>query len=80
MGRIRKLEREEVPPEAQQIFDAYLGERGHIPNAFKTWAHVPNYLTTLIAHYRTVMFTGTLPFKFKELLLVRVSQVNDCKY
>ncbi|MBI4473156.1 MAG: hypothetical protein HY646_10835 [Acidobacteria bacterium] len=80
MGRIRKLDREEVPPEIQKIFDTYLGERGHIPNSFRTWAHMPDYLSTLIAHYRTVMFTGSVPFKLKELLLLRVSQVNACRY
>ncbi len=80
MGRIRKLDRDEVSPEIQEIFDTYLGERGHIPNSFRTWAHMPGYLATLIAHYRAVMFTGALPFKLKELLLVRVSQVNECRY
>lgn len=80
MGRIRKLNRDEVPPEVQKIFDHYLAERGYIPNAFRTWAHVPEYLRTLIEHYRAVMFTGELPFKFKELLLVRVSQINSCNY
>ncbi len=80
MGRIRKLERHDVGPEIQAIFDTYLGERGHIPNSFKTWAHMPAYLSTLIAHYRAVMFTGALPFKLKELLLVRVSQMNECRY
>lgn len=80
MGRIRKLEREDVTPEIWKIFDTYLSERGHIPNSFKTWAHMPAYLSTLIAHYRAVMFTGAIPFKLKELLLVRVSQVNECRY
>jgi len=80
MGRIRKLTPEEVTPEIREIFDQYLGERGHIPNSFRVWAQMPTYLTTLIAHYRAVMFTGSLSFKFKELLLVRVSQINECRY
>jgi alkylhydroperoxidase family enzyme len=80
MGRIRKLGRDEVTPEIAEIFDKYLGERGHIPNCFRTWAQMPTYLSTLIAHYRAVMFTGSIPFKSKELLLVRVSQINECRY
>jgi len=80
VGRLRKLDRDEVSPEIREIFDTYLGERGHIPNSFRTLAQMPTYLSTLIAHYRVVMFTGALPFKLKELLLVRVSQVNECRY
>jgi len=51
MGRLKKMERHEVSPEVQAIYDKYLQERGNVPNAFKTWAQIPNYLTTLIAHY-----------------------------
>ncbi len=67
-------------PEVQEIYDKYLQERGNVPNAFKPWAQIPNYLTTLIAHYRAVMFTGNLPFKLKELLVVKVSLTNNSNY
>jgi hypothetical protein len=77
---MRKLERHEVSPEVQAIYDKYLQERGNVPNAFKTWAQIPNYLTTLIAHYRTVMFIGALSFKLKELLFVKVTQLNKSNY
>ncbi len=80
MARLKTLEREEVAPEVQEIYDKYLKERGNVPNAFKTWAQIPNYLTTLIAHYRAVMFTGNLPFKLKELLVVKVSLTNNSNY
>ena len=80
MARLQTLEREEVAPEVQEIYDKYLQERGNVPNAFKTWAQIPNYLTTLIAHYRAVMFTGNLPFKLKELLVVKVSLTNNSNY
>jgi len=80
MGRLKKMERHEVPADVQVIYDKYLQERGNVPNAFKTWAQMPNYLTTMIAHYRAVMFTGNLPFKLKELLLTKVSQLNKCNY
>ncbi|MEK7727599.1 MAG: hypothetical protein AAB354_04255 [candidate division KSB1 bacterium] len=80
MARLKTLEREEVSPEVHAIYDKYLQERGNVPNAFKTWAQLPNYLTTLIAHYRAVMFTGNLPFKLKELLVVKVSLTNNSNY
>jgi hypothetical protein len=40
----------------------------------------PSYLTTLIAHYRAVMFTGEVPFKTKELIFLHVSRLNACRY
>lgn len=74
------MERHEVSPEVQAIYDKHLQERGNAPNAFKTSAQIPNYLTTLIAHYRAFMFTGALPFKLKELLFVKVTQLNKSNY
>lgn len=55
-------------------------ERGNVPNMFRTVAHRPEYLRTMIAHFRTVMNTGTVPAKLKELVTVRVSQINQCDY
>ena len=80
MGRLPKLERGQVGPEVQHIYDTYMKERGNVPNAFKTFAHIPAYLETMIAHYREVMFRGGLSFKMKELVLLKVSRLNACRY
>lgn len=80
MARLRRLEWEDVGPEIRAIYDTYLKERGNVPNAFKLFAYVPSYLTTLIAHYRAVMFTGEVPFKTKELIFLHVSRLNACRY
>ena len=80
MGRLPRLERDEVGSELQAVYDTYMKERGNVPNAFKVLAHVPSYLTTLIGHYRAVMFTGEIPFKAKELLFLHVSRLNACRY
>ena len=62
------------------MFDGYLRERGNVPNMFRTAAHRPEILRTLIAHFRAIMETGTVEPKLKELLTVRVSQINRCEY
>ncbi len=80
MGRLPRLEREQVSPEVQAIYDIYMKERGNVPNAFKTFAMIPAYLRTMIDHYRAVMFTGSLPFKLKELIFLKVSRLNACRY
>ena len=78
--RIKKIEVSEATGETKQIFEDYQKERGNVPNMFRTVAHRPDYLRTMIAHFRTVMSTGTVPTKLKELLFVRVSQINKCEY
>lgn len=78
--RIRPRTPEEVDPEIRPIFDTYLAERGNIPNMFRTVAVRPTHLTTLIAHFRTVMSEGEVPPLLKELIAIRVSAINECRY
>ena len=78
--RISRLERTEVDPVTQEIYDVYLKERGNVPNMFRTVAHRPEIFRTLIAHFRAIMNSGTLGAKLKELAIVRTSQINRCEY
>ncbi|HVP65060.1 MAG TPA: carboxymuconolactone decarboxylase family protein [candidate division Zixibacteria bacterium] len=80
MPRIERLDRDSVDKPTQEIFDHYQKERGNVPNMFRTVAHRPEILRTLIAHFRAVMETGTLDQKLKELVIVRTSQINHCAY
>src|SRR5271157_1906153 len=80
MSRISRLEKEQVDPETGKIYDVYIAERGNVPNMFRTAAHRPEIFRTLIAHFRAVMNTGTVPAKLKELVIVRTSQLNHCEY
>jgi uncharacterized peroxidase-related enzyme len=47
---------------------------------FRTVAHRPEILQTMIAHMEAVLNTGTLPTALKELVIVRTSQMNNCEY
>jgi uncharacterized peroxidase-related enzyme len=67
-------------PEVRPIFETYLQERGNVPNMFRTVAVRPHHLETMIAHFRTVMNEGTVPALLKELLWVRISHHNGCRY
>lgn len=78
--RISRLNKEQVDAETGKVFDVYLKERGNVPNMFRTVAHRPEILRTMIAHFRAVMNTGTVPAKLKELVIVRTSQINHCEY
>lgn len=78
--RVSRLDKSQVDPESQQVFDDFLRERGNIPNMFRTVAHRPEIMRTMVAHFRAVMNTGTVPRKLKELVIVRTSQINRCEY
>ena len=78
--RISRLERSQVDAATGEIYDFFLKQRGNIPNMFRTVAHRPEIFRTMIANFRAVMETGTLGARLKEILFVRVSQINHCEY
>ncbi len=80
MPRLTKLSPPEVDPQTREVFDVFLRERGNIPNMFRTVAQRPEFLRTMTAHFRTVMNSGTVDKKLKELVAVRVSHINHCDY
>jgi alkylhydroperoxidase family enzyme len=45
-----------------------------------TMAHRPALMKTMAAHVQAVFETGTVEARLKEMLAVRVSQINDCGY
>jgi alkylhydroperoxidase family enzyme len=80
MPRISRLDRSQVDDEVGAIYDHFMKVRGNVPNMFRTVAHRPEIMKTMIAHFRAVMETGTVPAKLKELVIVRTSQINHCEY
>jgi alkylhydroperoxidase family enzyme len=80
MPRISRLDRSQVSEEVAHIFDHFMKVRGNVPNMFRTVAHRPEILSTMIAHFRAIMETGTVEAKLKELVITRTSQINRCEY
>ena len=80
MPRLSRLSRKQVSESTGEIFDRYMRQRGNVPNMFRTLAHRPEILATMIAHLEAILDTGTLPTRLKELVIVRTSQLNACEY
>jgi uncharacterized peroxidase-related enzyme len=79
-GRIPMLERDQVPPDIANLYDALLAARGVVPNMFKTLAHIPPVAAGFAAFLKPLMGDGTLPGWFKELVATRVGFLNRCEY
>ena len=80
-SRIERLTSDRVDASARSTLDAIAKERGGVvPNLFRVAAHRPEIVQTLYAHMKAVMGQGTVPQLLKELVTVRVSQINGCVY
>lgn len=80
MPRIRPLNPDEAAPEARDVLEDFMRARGNMPNMFRTMALRPEIMQTAVAHMQAVFNTGTVEQRLKEMLAVRVSQINDCHY
>jgi alkylhydroperoxidase family enzyme len=80
MPRIPKIEIDQATGSTKEIFDKVYKDRGNVPNMFRTVAHRPEILRTLVAHMRAIMEAPGVSAKLKELVIVRTSQINRCEY
>lgn len=80
MPRIPVVTDAEATAELKPAFDAFREERGNVPNMFRTLAHRPAIMTAFRDALQAVLHTGTVPLRTKEMVVVRVSRINQCKY
>ena len=81
--RVARRDADEVmrsEPVLRDSFQRFITERGKVPNLFRVAAHRPEIARTWSEHQRAVMGPGEVPVVLKELISVRVSQINDCEY
>jgi hypothetical protein len=79
-GRIRMLERNQVPPEIQAMYDVLEKQRGVVPYMFKTIAHTPELAVGIAAFLKPLLDDGALPGWYKELVATRVALLWNCDY
>ncbi len=78
--RVTRLDPSTAEGPVRDVFDAFMRERGKVPNLFRVAAHHPQIVKTLRVHMDAVMGPGEVDVLLKELLSVRVSQINNCEY
>jgi len=80
LSRLPRTRWGHVEPAVQRVFEAFWKARGNVPNLFRVLAHRPPLFRTFTTHFDTVMGPGALEIRLKELVAVRVSQLNRCRY
>lgn len=78
--RVPRLLPQDVEGEARIVLEELHKARGNVPNLFRVAASRPSIMTSLHAHMNAVMGQGTVPQLLKELLALRVSHLNACRY
>src|SRR3977135_4500901 len=76
MARISLIAPETAAPEVKEIYEKTL--RGKPGNAQKALAHRPEALKNFLAFYASV--GRSLDRKLYELIYIRVSMINGCRY
>jgi uncharacterized peroxidase-related enzyme len=76
MARIRLVNPDTAPPEVLEIYEKTL--RGKPGNAQKALAHRPEMFKNFLSFYASV--GRSLDRKLYELIYIRVSMINGCRY
>ena len=78
--RLPRIDADGAPDEVRPTFEAFIAQRGKVPNLFRVSAHAPRFTARLAALNAEVMGAGRVPVLLKELLSTRVSHINLCDY
>jgi|tagenome__1003787_1003787.scaffolds.fasta_scaffold20782317_2 AhpD family alkylhydroperoxidase len=82
MALVPYVEEETATGVVREVFDDIKSSRGlaKVPNFWRAIAHRPEYLKSEWTKLRTVMETGSLDRRTKEIIAVAVSATNNCDY
>jgi uncharacterized peroxidase-related enzyme len=78
-ARLPYLERDQVSPEIQAIFDVLLRASGRVLNFYRLIAHHAASMPAFVQWYPKLR-EGALDARLRELAYVKASQLNGCRY
>ena len=78
-ARLPYLDRAQVPPEVQAVYDTLGAGGGRVLNIFRLMAHHARSLQPFVAWYPRLR-EGPLDLRLRYLAYVRASQLNRCRY
>jgi alkylhydroperoxidase family enzyme len=80
MPRIEPPRAEDVSSEVLPMWEQFYAARGSVPNMFRTLSLRPAMANAVAESMRAILNTGTVELRLKEMVAVRVSQINGCAY
>ncbi len=80
MPRISPLHPDDAPAEARVTLEEFYKQRGNVPNMFRTLARRPAVMKTASDHMSAIVTDSAVEPRILELLSVRVSILNECRY
>ncbi len=80
MSRIAPLHPDDASPEARLVLEGFFQARGNVPNMFRVMARRARIMKTAADHMAAIFADSVVESKILELVCVRVSILNDCKY
>jgi uncharacterized peroxidase-related enzyme len=83
MQRLPKIEKENVSGDLAQFYEAVTALLGRVPNFYRTISHAPWMAMLLLPFNAAVQrqWPGSrLPGRIKELVVIKTSHVNGCRY
>lgn len=80
MALVPLLERDQVAPEVQAIYDAGASRYGRVLHTWQAIAHRPDILAAYFPYLKAVAGPGVVQQRIKELTAVEVSLLNHCRY
>jgi len=82
MALVPFVEEEDATGVVKEVYDDIKAARGlaEVPNFWKAIAHHPDYLRSEWTKLQTILETGSLDRKTKEMIAVAVSATNACDY
>jgi uncharacterized peroxidase-related enzyme len=83
MQRLPKIERDDISGDLAHFYDAVTGLLGRVPNFYRTISHAP-WLAMLLLPFNAAVqrqWPGSrMPGRIKELVVIKTSHVNGCRY
>ena len=83
MTRINLLETEDADDSVASLFAAATQLLGRVPNSYRVLAHSPLIAKLLLPFNAVLQREGAgsvLTTKLKEMVVIKTSQLNGCKY
>jgi 4-carboxymuconolactone decarboxylase len=80
MARVRLLNAEDRPEAAELVERIRGGRRGNLINIYRLLLHSPSLAATWFEHLNSVRWGTELDGRLRELVIIRIAQINRCTY